>query len=82
MRKELLINNDWTFYYFDEEDVQLHLPHTWNNIDGQDGGNDYRRGTCVYKKSFTAPEHASDERVYIDFAGVNASARVLLNEQL
>ena len=82
MRKELLINNDWTFYYFGEEDVQLHLPHTWNNIDGQDGGNDYRRGTCVYKKSFTAPEHASDERVYIDFAGVNASARVLLNEQL
>ena len=82
MRKELLINNDWTFYYFDEEDVQLHLPHTWNNIDGQDGGNDYRRGTCVYKKNFTAPEHASDERVYIDFAGVNASARVLLNEQL
>lgn len=20
------------------------LPHTWNNIDGQDGGNDYWRG--------------------------------------
>ena len=21
------------------------LPHTWNNLDGQDGGNDYWRGS-------------------------------------
>lgn len=81
MRKEFLINKDWTFYYFNEKDIHLDLPHTWNNVDGQDGGNDYRRGTCVYKKKFTAPEYNTDERVYIDFAGVNASARVLLNGQ-
>ena len=24
------------------------LPHTWNAVDGQDGGNDYYRGTCYY----------------------------------
>ena len=23
------------------------LPHTWNAQDGQDGGNDYFRGTCA-----------------------------------
>lgn len=23
----------------------VNLPHTWNAIDGQDGGNDYYRGT-------------------------------------
>lgn len=24
------------------------LPHTWNAVDGQDGGNDYYRGKCWY----------------------------------
>ena len=24
------------------------LPHTWNNLDGQDGGNDYHRGIGTY----------------------------------
>ena len=31
------------------------LPHTWNNIDGQDGGNDYWRGTCTYKTQLRGP---------------------------
>ena len=26
------------------------LPHTWNAKDGQDGGNDYFRGSCCYVK--------------------------------
>ena len=25
----------------------VNIPHTWNNIDGQDGGNDLYRGTCL-----------------------------------
>ena len=29
----------------------VNLPHSWNAIDGQDGGNDYHRGTCYYAKS-------------------------------
>ena len=29
----------------------VNLPHTWNAIDGNDGGNDYYRGTCYYVKS-------------------------------
>ena len=28
------------------------LPHTWNALDGQDGGNDYRRGASTYIKRF------------------------------
>ena len=35
------INNKWDF---------VNLPHCWNAIDGQDGGNDYYRGTCYYAK--------------------------------
>ena len=63
MRKELLINENWLFRYFDGIETMLDLPHTWNAIDGQDGGNDYKRGTCVYTKAFSAPEYFSDERV-------------------
>ena len=79
MRKEILINDSWLFRYHDGTETMLNIPHTWNNLDGQDGGNDYWRGTCVYEKVFAAPEYSADERVYIDFAGVNASAKVILN---
>ena len=29
-----------------KEGTAISLPHTWNAVDGQDGGNDYYRGTC------------------------------------
>ncbi len=32
------------------------LPHTWNAVDGQDGGNDYYRGTCCYTRTWTQPK--------------------------
>ncbi len=32
------------------------LPHTWNAIDGQDGGNDYRRGRSTYTRSSRGPD--------------------------
>ena len=34
---------------------QVDLPHTWNAVDGQDGGNDYWRGTAAYVKAFDRP---------------------------
>ena len=78
MRKEQLINENWLFRYHDGTETAVNIPHTWNNIDGQDGGDDYYRGTCVYEKDFTAPVFGEDERLYIEFAGVNASAKVIL----
>ena len=82
MRNEYLLNLDWTFLYFDGTRQNVDIPHTWNAIDGQDGGNDYRRGTCTYEKVFACPEFdRENQRVYLDFAGVNASARVVLNGQ-
>ena len=81
MRKEQLINQNWLFRYHDGSEKQVNIPHTWNNIDGQDGGDDYFRGTCVYEKNFASPALGADERLYIEFAGVNASAKVILNEK-
>ena len=81
MRKSLNINQGWIFRCHDGTESALDLPHTWNALDGLDGGGDYWRGTCTYKKSFSAPEFGADECVYLDFAGVNASAKVILNGQ-
>ena len=80
MRTIQKITKDWTFIYHDNTRTVLDLPHTWNAIDGQDGGNDYWRGTCCYEKKFKKPEFdAKKELVYLQFHGVNASARVILN---
>ena len=80
MRRIQKIMNDWTFIYHDGSKTVLNLPHTWNAIDGQDGGNDYWRGTCSYEKTFAKPEFdAESELVYLQFHGVNASAKVVLN---
>ena len=79
MRNEQLLNQNWIFSQPGHDAVPVSIPHTWNNLDGQDGGNDYWRGTCVYETRFCAPDFGSDERVYLQFDGVNASAKVVLN---
>ena len=79
MRKEQLINENWLFRYHDGTETAIHIPHTWNAQDGQDGGNDYWRGTCIYEKTFLMPQFGTEERVYLQFNGVNASAKVILN---
>lgn len=82
MRKIQKLMKDWTFIYHDGTKTTLDLPHTWNHKDGQDGGNDYWRGTCTYEKKFARPEfdHTAEE-VYLQFHGVNASAAVFLNDK-
>ena len=79
MRKTTILNADWLFRYHDGTETRLDIPHTWNNLDGQDGGDDYWRGTCVYEKTFPMPAHGENELVYLQFNGVNASAKVILN---
>ena len=80
MRTTILLNNDWRFTGPDGKTIPVNIPHTWNAIDGQDGGNDYWRGECKYVRKLIAPAYDPDtECVYLVFHGVNASARVLLN---
>ena len=63
----------------------VELPHTWNAIDGQDGGNDYYRGTCYYAKELEKVdipfglEQRDDIEYYLEFQGANASADVYVN---
>lgn len=80
MRKTENINSCWKFIYSKTGEVKgVNLPHTWNGDDGQDGGNDYYRGQCVYLKKFKKPVFAIDELLFVEFKGVNASAKVYLN---
>ena len=83
MRQTLNLNKSWYFTGPDGVEIPVDVPHTWNNIDGQDGGNDYWRGTCHYRKTFPKPDFDTHtQRVYLEFRGVNASAKVKLNGQV
>jgi len=87
MRNYTLLNEDWKFI---KEDVgvekalstqgsKIQIPHTWNAIDGQDGGNDYYRGKCWYVKELDLANVSEDEEVWLEFQGVAMSTEVYLN---
>ena len=60
----------------------VNLPHTWNAVDGQDGGNDYYRGTCYYTKKLALADCQGAEEIYMEFEGANSSADVYVNGKL
>lgn len=82
MRTIYNFNEGWSFEKPGESQVCVTLPHTWNAVDGQDGGNDYFRGTCCYEKTFNRPDMKADEQAYLEFQGVSSSAEVYLNDVL
>lgn len=87
MRKIKNINDNWIFYKnmstipdaMDENGEKIHLPHTWNGTDGQDGGNDYFRGSCCYIKKISKAELPEGERHYLEICGASSSASVYIN---
>ena len=76
MRKITILERAF-FKKKEEERQQVVLPHTWNNLDGQDGGNDYYRGTCTYE--ILLPAAAPGRKQFIRFEGVNHIAKVFCN---
>ena len=82
MRRSIKINENWHFVIPEKYDQIINVPHTWNAIDGQDGGNDYLRTKATYEKNFDAPSFDREhERVYLQFDGVNSECVVFLNEK-
>ena len=87
MRKVFNLNAKWAFtkqanavptempkdWYF------VNLPHSWNAIDGQDGGNDFYRGTCYYAKVLDKMDLPEADRYYLEIRGANSSADVYVN---
>ena len=80
MRKTMLINDGWRFTK-EGQTQAVTLPHTWNALDGQDGGNDYYRGVCRYEREIR-PEELSGEVNVLEIDGANHTARVYLDDAL
>ena len=81
MRKILPINDNWLFSKLSagEAAEAVTLPHTWNAADGQDGGNDYYRGTCYYTRQLCRPEMDPGDEVWLEFLGAAHTCEVMLN---
>ena len=87
MREIISLNTKWAF---SKEAVQVpevmpekwywvNLPHTWNDIDGQDGGNDLYRGTAYYAKTIDKIDLPTADRYFLEVKGANSSAAVYWN---
>lgn len=87
MRIVVNVNEKWAFTkdaagvpeVMPEKWYWVSLPHTWNAIDGQDGYNDFYRGTCYYAKEIDRNELPAAAQYYLEFLGANASADVYVN---
>ena len=87
MRSILNINEGWVFVKgmneapatLPENGEHISLPHTWNALDGQDGGNDYFRGTCCYARGLRKTELPEGEQYFLQLGGANSSATVYMN---
>ena len=77
MRKILELKDGWEIaQHCGGAFSPVSIPHTWNALDGQDGGGDYDRSEHVYRLHFARPEA---EQVFIRFEGVNHTAAVHCN---
>ena len=57
----------------------VNVPHSWNAVDGQDGGADYFRGKCCYAKELTKADLPSADKYYLEINGANSSADVFVD---
>lgn len=87
MSKKTLLDKGWKFVYGCEtaKDAEnsadlnnIKMPHTWNDKDGQDGGNNYRRGKGWYCLELKINKK-SDKRYWLEFFGVNSVCNVYVN---
>ena len=87
MRQIINFNSKWAFTKMANEvptaiDTKwdfVNLPHSWNNIDGQDGDDDYYRGTAYYAKKFAKIDLPETDKYYLEINGANSSSVVYLN---
>jgi beta-galactosidase len=84
---DMSIDGDWRFIredaptarepnFDDSAWQQIALPHTWNNLDGQDGGNDYYRGPAWYRRHL---QITGGQRYFLRFEGASLKSEVFVN---
>lgn len=85
MRTSVNVNQGWAFSKENKAVVtamptdwqMVDLPHTWNAVDGQDGGSDYYRGACWYAREFAKAEKG--KKTYLEFEAASSAAAVYVN---
>ena len=83
----MLFNGGWYFKkgeeipteLIKEEYERVDVPHTYNALDGQDGGDNYYRGYATYVKEFIYENDEEYPLSFLEFRGVGQSAEVYLN---
>ncbi len=78
------INQGWAFVKNCEnvpaaipaDAVCVDLPHTWNALDGQDGGSDYWCGPCCYMKTIRRPQ---GKNVYVEVEAASSCGKIVIN---
>ena len=92
-RSDLSLNDSWKFILSDVEAAtnvvfddsswtSITLPHTWNNLDGQDGGANYFRGIGWYRRHYTVDGSYTNRQLFLKFDGANIVADVYVNGTL
>lgn len=87
MREIISLNRKWAFSKMaagvpeaiDNKWDIVNIPHSWNAIDGQDGDNDYYRGTAYYAKNLSNMKLPKADRYYLEINGANSSADVYMD---
>lgn len=98
MRKVININRAWKFKKgptkngkpikkYPKKWDSVDLPHTWNNMDGQDGNNDYYRGVGIYCKEIESGSILNtlsniDKTIFLEINGASESAKIFVNGSL
>ena len=88
-RADLSLNDSWKFILADVPAAtnvvfddsfwsDIALPHTWNNLDGQNGGN-YFRGIGWYRRHYTVDGSYTNRQLFLKFDGANIVADVYVN---
>ena len=89
-RTDIVLDSNWRFIrqdiagaqavgFDDSSWTNLNLPHTWNNLDGQDGGNNYYRGIGWYRAHYTVDGSYTNRQFFLKFDGAFSVADVYVN---
>ncbi len=88
------LNADWKFVRADRDSAQavdfddsswqsITLPHTWNNLDGEDGGDNYYRGPGWYRRHLKLDSREiAGKSVFLKFDAASNNAEVFVNGKL
>jgi beta-galactosidase len=89
-RTELDLDEAWRFVRSDVPGAEatafddrawttVTLPHTWNALDGQDGGGNYYRGVAWYRRQLAVPASLAGRALFLQFDAASITADVYVN---